>query len=134
MDCPDCESPTVVFAAGEYADTLPGDGGYDEAAGVALCTRCLTLHPATEQPGDAPDFQRVSSAFPTSPAAAVPLALLVGLLGSLALYRAEITDLFGAAERAGTDPLLALDRLAADESVEAAVDLSGRRRQLEQLL
>ena len=135
MDCPDCKSPTVVFDAGEYADTLPGEAsGRGEAASVALCTRCLALHPTTAPPADPPDFQRASDAFPTGPTAAAPLALLVGLLGNLALYRAEIADLLGAVERAGADPLLALDRLAADESVDAAVDLAGRRRQLEQLL
>lgn len=139
MNCPDCGSPTVAFDAGEYADALPG-GGRGESGGdgsgtaVALCTRCLGLHPDAEPPADPPDFQRVSDAFPTDPAAAVPLAVLVGLLENLALYRAEIADLLGAVERAGTDPLLALDRLAADESIESAVDLAGRRRQLEQLL
>jgi hypothetical protein len=139
MDCSDCGSPTVAFDAGEYADALPGGGrGGSETDGagtdVALCTRCLALHPAADPPANQPDFQRVSDAFPDKPDAAVPLALLVGLLGHLALYRAETADLLAAAERAGTDPLLALDRLAADEGVEAAVDLPGRRKQLEQLL
>jgi hypothetical protein len=139
MDCPDCGSPTVVFEAGEYADALPGggrgeSGGDGAGTGVALCTRCLALHPVADPPADSPDFQRVSDAFPADPAAAVPLALLVGLLENLALYRAEIADLLGAVERAGTDPLLVLDRLAADEGIETEVDLAGRRKQLEQLL
>ena len=135
MDCPDCGSPTVAFDAGEYADVLPGGGdGNGDAAGVALCTHCLALHPATDPPAEPPDFQRVSDAFPATPDAAVPLALLVGLLENLALYRAETADLLDAVERAGTDPLLALDRLAADDGIDAAVDLSGRRKQLEQLL
>jgi len=139
MDCPDCGSPTVAFDAGEHADALPGErgsegGGESAGAGVALCTRCLALHPVADPPADPPDFQRVSDAFPADPAAAVPLALLVGLLENLALYRAEIADLLVEVERAGTDPLLALDRLAADESIEADVDLAGRRKQLEQLL
>jgi len=142
MDCPDCGSPTVAFDAGEYADALPGrgrggadeGGGDGEGAGVALCTRCLALHPDADPPAESPDFQRVSDAFPANPEAAVPLALLVGLLENLALYRAEIADLLDAVERAGTDPLLALDRLAADDGIETDVDLAGRRRQLEQLL
>lgn len=143
MDCPDCGSPTVVFDAGEYADALPArgrgerdgsEGRGGEQAGVALCTRCLALHPAADPPANQPDFQRVSDAFPANPDAAVPLALLVGLLENLALYRAEIADLLGAVERAGTDPMLVLDRLAADGSIETELDLAGRRTQLEQLL
>ncbi|MEF8907556.1 MAG: DUF6276 family protein [Haloarculaceae archaeon] len=139
MDCPDCGSPTVAFDAGEYADALPGGGRSGSetdgaGTGVALCTRCLALHPAADPPANQPDFQRVSDAFPANPDAAVPLALLVGLLENLALYRAEIADLLGAVERAGTDPMLVLDRLAADESIETDVDLAGRRKQLEQLL
>lgn len=135
MDCPDCGSPTVAFDAGEYADALPGSGGEGPAeSAVALCTRCLALHPAADPPAEPPDFQRVSDAFPATPETAVPLALLVGLLENLALYRSEIADLLGAVERAGTDPLLALDRLATDDSIETGLDLSGRRTQLEQLL
>jgi hypothetical protein len=90
--------------------------------------------PEPNQGADAPDLTRVSDAFPDNPDAAVPLALLVGLLDSLALYREEIATLLAAVERAGTDPLLALDRLAADEGIETELDLAGRRRQLEQLL
>ena len=59
---------------------------------------------------------------------------MVGLLDSLATHRAEITDLFDAVERAGTDPFLAVDRLANDPGIDAAVDLRRRRHQLEQLL
>jgi hypothetical protein len=62
------------------------------------------------------------------------MALVVGLLANLALYRSEISDLLERVERAGTDPLLVLDRLARDPDLEPAVDLTGRRRQLEQLL
>jgi hypothetical protein len=129
MDCPDCGGRTLPFPAGEYADALPG-----EEPGAALCTRCLALHPVGDPPADPPDFQRVSDAFPADPSAALPLAVMVGLLDNLALYRAEIADLLAAVERAGTDPLLALDRLAADPDIEPTVDLAGRRRQLEQLL
>jgi hypothetical protein len=131
MDCPDCGAPTIPFDPGEYADTLPG-----EEPAVALCTRCLALHPVPEVaalPEDAPDFGRVSADFPGGEAA-VPFAVLVGLLDSLALYRSEVSTLLAAVERAGTDPLLALDRLAADPELEPAVDLGVRRKQLEQLL
>ncbi|MXR50604.1 hypothetical protein GRX03_03135 [Halovenus sp. WSH3] len=129
MECQECSAGTVQFAVPtEYDAYLPG-----EESVVALCTRCLAIQPATTATGE-PDFGRVSDAFPSSPEAAVPLALLLGLLENLALYRTEITELLDAVERAGTDPLLALDRLARDPDIDTDLDLSGRRRQLEQLL
>ena len=128
MDCQECSAETVRFAVpDEYESSLPGEEDV-----VALCTRCLAIQPATEAP-DEPDFERVSDGFPSGEAA-IPLALLLGLLENLALYRSEITELLDAVERAGTDPLLALDRLARDPDIETDLDLSGRRRQLEQLL
>jgi hypothetical protein len=120
----------VAFGVpGEYRDLLRGDD-----PGTALCTRCLRLHPVTDPPGEAPDLTAVSDAFPGDAEAAIPLALLVGLLDSLATHRAEITDLLDAVERAGTDPFLAVDRLADDPAIDAAVDLRRRRHQLEQFL
>jgi hypothetical protein len=130
MDCPNCEVATVsVPLTAEYREMLPGD-----SPGAAVCTRCLRLFPDSDPPADLPDFQRVSDAFPTNQAAAVPMALAVGLVENLALYRSEISDLLTRVERAGTDPLLVLDRLARDPDLDPAPDLTGRRRQLEQLL
>jgi hypothetical protein len=40
------------------------------------------------------------------------MALVVGLLSSLAVYRQEISALLEVVERAGVDPLLVVDRLA----------------------
>lgn len=130
MDCPSCGAPTVAFTVPvALTQQLPGS----ESA-TALCTRCLDLHPIDSAPATAPDFQEVSDAFPADPEAAVPMAVLVGLLDNLALYRSEIAGLLERVERAGTDPLLVLDRLARDPDVDAAADIAGRRRQLEQLL
>lgn len=130
MDCPDCGAATLPFGVpADLRKYLPG-----EEAGAALCTRCLRLHPVADPPADPPDFTAISDAFPSNPEAAVPLAVLVGLLDSLARYRSEIGDLLERVERAGTDPFLAVDRLADDPDVEAAADLRTRRRQLEQLL
>mgnify|MGYP000636902111 CR=1 FL=1 len=129
MDCPECDSSVVEFAVPEqFQELLPGD-----EPGVAVCTHCLTLHPADGKASD-PDLQRISDAFPSDPDAAVPMALAVGLLDQFALYRSEIGTLFEAVERAGADPLLVIDRLAADPTVDSHIDLAGRRRQLEQLL
>lgn len=128
MECQECSAATVSFTVPEEYDSyLPGEEEF-----VALCTRCLAVQPAAE-PESEPDFERVSDGFPSGEAS-IPLALLLGLLGNLALYRSEITELLDAVERAGTDPLLALDRLARDPDIETDLDLSGRRRQLEQLL
>lgn len=130
MDCSECGAAALPLTIPEaYRSTMPGD----EPA-VTLCPRCLTVDPLTEPPDEEPSLQQVSEAFPTNREAAVPMALLVGLLANLALYRSEISELLAAVERNGADPLLVLDRLAADDSIEPELDLSGRRRQLEQLL
>lgn len=130
MDCPDCGATALVFPVeSAYRDYLPGD-----EPGAATCTRCLALHPASDPPDESPDFGVISDAFPAGEDAAVPMALLLGLLASLAIYRQEIAALLEQVERAGVDPLLVVDRLADDPTVESAVDLRGRRRQLEQLL
>lgn len=130
MDCLECGSRAIAFTVpAEYRSYLPGD-----EPGTALCTRCLALQPVAEPPEGVPDLAAVSDALPDDERAAVPLALMLGLLSNLALYRSEIAELLVAVEQAGVDPLLALDRLADDPAVEAQADLRGRRRQLEQLL
>jgi hypothetical protein len=92
------------------------------------------MEPTDESPDSVPDLTALDDAFPSNPDDAVPLVLLVGLLDSLALHRAEITALLERVERAGTDPLLAVDRLADSYGDDAHVDLARRRHQLEQLL
>lgn len=129
MDCADCGEETIVFAVpAEYVAYVPG-----EESTVGFCPRCLVLQPApAAEPTGA--FDRASDAMPSDPDAAIPLAVLLGLLDNLALYRSEISTLLEAVERAGVDPLLVLDRLARDPDIETDLDLAGRRRQLEQLL
>ena len=126
MDCPDCGNETVAFAVpDEYREFTPDD---DEV--LALCPTCLGVHP-TANPDPDPDFARVGEAFPTG-TAAIPMALALGLLDSLALHRSAIETLLERVERAGADPLLVLGRLAADPEVDARMDLDGRRRQVAQ--
>lgn len=129
MDCPACGAPTVTFEVPDRFREHAPDG----AEAAALCPECLTLAAAPSGDPD-PPFERVSGAFPTDEAAAVPLALAVGLLESLALHRRSIEALLGAVEEAGTDPLLVLDRLHVQGAVQPAFDLDRRRHQLEQLL
>lgn len=128
MDCPNCRAPTVVFdVPPEYRPHAP-----EESDRAALCPECLTLV-AADGPAD-PRFDRISSAFPSDADAAVPLALAIGLLDSLALNRSAIRALIPAAEAAGADPLLLLDRLHVQGGVDPDFDISRRRHQLEQFL
>lgn len=130
MDCPDCGELVLRFAVPEaFRELLPGS-----EPGAGICTHCLALHPVAQPPTGDPDCQRISDAFPSNPRAGVPMALAVGLLDQFALYRSEISTLFEHVERAGADPMLVVDRLASDPSVDSHVDLAGRRRQLEQLI
>jgi len=128
MECPNCRARTVVFdVPSEYRPHVPE--GSDRAA---LCPECLTLV-ATDAPPK-PRFDRISEAFPSDAAAAVPLAIAIGLLDSLALHRRALEELVPAAEAAGADPLLLLGRLHVQGGVDPAFDLDRRREQLEQLL
>jgi hypothetical protein len=130
MDCSNCRGPLVTFAVPEdLKEFAPA-----EAPAAGLCTNCLSLQRIDQAAADPdPDFGAVSEAFPTGEAA-VPMGLLVGLLDSVALYREEIRALVERVEASGADPLLVIDRLAADGTVDPAFDVRRRRRQLEQLL
>lgn len=129
MTCDACDTELVRFdVPPDYRDAVPGGAEH-----VGLCPHCLSLQPVADAPPD-PAFERVGDDFPTHAEAAIPLAVLVGLLDNLATYRAEITDLLVAVERAGVDPLLVIDRLATNPEIDADVDLKTRQRQLEQLL
>jgi hypothetical protein len=130
MNCPDCNTPMLRFpVADPFAEYVPED-----APGAAICPDCLALDPDDDPPSDLPDFGEIGEMFPTDPDAAVPMALAIGLLTSLALYRSQIVELFDAVEEAGTDPMLVLDRLASSGAVDSRIDLGGRKRQLEQLM
>jgi hypothetical protein len=130
MDCPACGSPAIAFEIpAAFSDCTPAD-----APAAALCTRCLRLSPvddATEL--GTPDFTRLSQSFPTG-REGIAMALLTGLLDSLATYHDEIEGLVETLERAGTDPLLVLDRLDREPEIDPAVPLDKRRHQLQQVL
>ena len=129
MECPDCGASMVAFDVPvEYREHVPESSGR-----AALCPSCLALASAESAPAE-PQFDRISDAFPTNEAAAVPLAVAIGLLDSLALHRPALEELLVAAERAGVDPLLVLDRLYAQGGVQPGFDLDRRRHQLQQLL
>lgn len=128
MDCPRCGEPTVRGdVPGAYREYAPA-----EAATVAVCRRCLTVAPAAES-DEPPNWTAVSDALPRDDRA-VPVLLLVGLLDSLATNGPAIESLVAALERDGVDAFGTVDRLAADDELDPAVDLDRRRHQLEQLL
>ncbi|MDG5820838.1 DUF6276 family protein [Natronococcus sp. A-GB7] len=133
MACSACGSDATIALSlsAEYRDYAPSN-----ATAIGVCTRCLTVDPigSDADPTIEPDFSRISDAFPTRSERAVPLLLAIDLSSSLATNRSAIESLLEDVERAGTDPLLAIDRLLADPTLEPAVDLERRRHQLEQLL
>jgi hypothetical protein len=130
--CPECDRELIRIAVpDEIRECAP-----EAAAVVGSCPRCLrTL--ALDGEIEAAD-EPLSG--PAPPAAIPPgeggaaLLLAIGYLDSVALNRPAIQALVEHAERAGADAFLALDRLAADASVDAHVDLARRRRQLESML
>lgn len=124
--------PVVFVVPDRYRSLVPG-----EEAVVALDPRTLELTPVEKEAvsGEgSPDRDRLPASFPSDPDAALSLALLLGLLDEIAIYRSEITTLLEDIEAAGVDPLLVLSRLATDPDLEPRLDLDVRRRQLEQLL
>lgn len=125
MDCPNCGGPMVAY-------TVPDElREYVDDDTVASCTRCLTLRPA--EAGGEPDFSHVSDEFPDGDAG-VAMALVLGMLDSLALNRGNIERLVRVAESEGVDPLLLIDRLRSQGNVRLHFDVDRRRHQLEQLL
>jgi len=131
--CPACDHELVrVSVPADIREYAP-----EAAAVVGSCPRCLRVVPL-DAPADS--VADDSPAGPEPPDAIPPgeggtaLLLAIGCLDSVALNRPAIQALVEHAERAGVDAFLALDRLAADESVDAHVDLTRRRRQLESML
>ena len=131
--CPACDRELTLIAVPDAVRAHAPE----EAAVVGSCPRCLRTIPlggSADADADAP----ISG--PAPPAAIPPgeggaaLLLAVGLLDSMALNRPAIQALVAHAERSGADVFLALDRLAADDSVDAHADLGRRRRQLESML
>lgn len=128
MSCPDCGGDRVAFA-------VP-DGLRDHAPGpaAAICATCLrTGGPAAGEepvpPAEAA-FERIDASFPGGEAG-VATALLVGRLDALATDREGVAALTAAAEAAGADVWLTLDRLASSTAVDPHFDVGRRRAQLE---
>ncbi|MFC4359540.1 DUF6276 family protein [Halobium salinum] len=130
MDCPHCDGDLVAFAVPEdFRKYAP-----DETGSATICATCLRVEAAEgEAAGADPDFSAVDDSFPSG-RGGVATALLLGKLDSLALNRADISELADEAEQAGADPFLTLDRLASSPTIEPHFDIDRRRPQLEQLM
>lgn len=127
MSCPDCDGDLAVFAVPE-----PLESHAPEAAlTVGLCADCLRLH-STEAPPSDGASRPLAGALPDGDAGAA-VALLVGMLDSLALNRAGIIDCVEFAERSGTDVHLTLDRLQ-QAATAPHFDVARRQRQLDAFL
>lgn len=134
MHCSHCDSQLVLFAVPEsYREYAPS-----EAPAATICSRCLRVSGFGDADEvsrtDATDFTIVSEAFPTREKPAAGVALVLGLCDSLARNRNDLEVLLTDLERTGTDPLLLLERMCHDSTVEPAIDLERRLHQLEQLL
>ncbi len=154
MDCTRCQAETVAFSLpSTYRDPALLPDGFADVDGhghrrepalhrATICPRCLTVRAGpvdaecdesgpSALEGDRVD--RIASTFPRDADAAVPLALALACCESMAHNREPLSALLECVERAGVDPLLTIDRLLDDPSIEPAVDLERRRHQLEQL-
>lgn len=134
MHCSHCDSPLILFEVPEaYEEYAPS-----EAPVATICSRCLRVTNLEESDEnavpDAADFAVVSEGFPTREKPAAGVALALGLCASLARNRNDLEALLADLERTGTDPLLTLERVCQDSSVEPTMDLERRLHQLEQLL
>lgn len=130
MSCPECDGERVRLAVPTaIAEHAPGPGD-----AVVACTNCLRTWPAAEANREPPgDASAISDALPADETAAVALVLAASLLSSVARNQAALEDLFAAAERAGVDPRLAMERLGDDPDLEPAVDVQRRLVQFEGL-
>lgn len=128
MSCPACGAPVVAFVVpAELREHAPADE-------TAICSTCLQTFPANDAdaaavPPEDADFTSIHDSFPGGRGGAA-FALVLGKLDSLALNRASIEELCAAAERAGTDVALALERLAVAEQLDPPYDIGRRSQQL----
>lgn len=134
MSCPACGGDRVAFAV--PASLQPYTPDPDESSTATLCTTCLRVEAVDVDDTDDGPVVVEWEPLPTGEAG-VATALLLGLLDSLALRRADVTALVDHVEAAGGDVLLTLDRLVAlsrTGEVDPHVDLERRTAQLQSLL
>lgn len=128
--CSHCGADAVAFTVPE---AIREHVTLDSSA-ASLCRVCLTVDTLDEQVASAEPLTIISEVFPDDSEAAAMVAVVVGLLESLALHRHDIQAVIDQLEAQGVDPLLVLERLAEDPSLTPAIDLERRLHQLGQLL
>ncbi len=131
VECSNCRADSVPFRVPEsLRDHRAVNGDW-----ATICRVCLTVDELDTEPTAEESLHAVSEAFPSDPPAAAGIAVLLGLLESLALNRPDIEAVVEHLESEhGVDPMLVLDRLADDPDLSPAIALDRRRHQLEQLL
>jgi len=120
---------TAFEVPAELREYAPGDA-------ATICTQCLTVsaaNPENAQPASEVRFEDVVESFPNG-TGGVRMALVVGMLSSLALNRSNIEALVEELAADGVDAMLVLEDLEHDASLQPRVAIGRRRHQLEQLM
>jgi hypothetical protein len=130
MQCSECRGDVTVFEVpGELREYAPGEA-------ASICTQCLTVaaaDPVNAQSAEEVQFEDVVASFPSGENG-VRMALVVGMLSSLALNRAKIEAVVADLETDGVDAMLVLEDLEGESSLQPRVALGRRRKQLGQLM
>ena len=126
MSCPDCGGDLVALR-------VPVDlRDHAESETVAVCRDCLRVHPSAVDAAGPGTPSDVAESVPDGEGG-VAFLLACGKLGSLALNRSAIVELFEYAENAGVDVYLTLDRLS--ETVHHPhFDVARRLEQVDEFL
>ncbi|WP_280535263.1 DUF6276 family protein [Halopenitus sp. POP-27] len=126
MSCPDCGGDRVTLR-------VPADlRDHAGSETVAVCRDCLRVQPIDAGAAEPATPSAVDESIPDGDGG-VAFLLACGKLGSLALHRPAIVELFEYAEAAGVDVYLTLDRLA-DTVPNPHFDVSRRMEQVDEFL
>lgn len=130
MQCSECRGDVTAFEVPEdLREYAPGDA-------ATICTQCLAVSaadPANAQAAEEVRFEDVVESFPSG-TAGVRMALVVGMLSSLALNRSNIEALVEDLAEDGVDAMLVLEHLEGESALQPRVAIGRRRHQLEQLM
>lgn len=130
MQCSECRGEVIPFA-------VPSElRGYAPGEAATICSQCLAVqaaNPKNAQPASETRFEEIVESFPNGESG-VRMALIVGLLSSLALNRSEIETLVAELADDGVDALLVLEDLENASSLQPRISVGRRRHQFEQLM
>jgi hypothetical protein len=130
MQCSECRGDVIAFTVpGDLREYAPGDA-------ATICTQCLDVHaanPENAQDASTVMFEEIVESFPNE-TAGVRMALVVGLLSSLALNRSDIETLVESLATDGIDAMLVLEDLESTSGLQPQIAIGRRRNQLEQLM